>query len=195
MYYTDQLLSEIADGQGQKLRALTKLVPDFRKNKPSTVSRLFRWALQGVAGPDGQRILLECVKTPGGLISTPAAISRFFVAQTPNETTATEPTPSGKRTKAQRQRAAERAARMLERALNGNRIQGTAHPTPAPPTPTTPRTTPTAEGGAGMSAAHGTPTPSETARAGEAQDTNGVHITGLPSGKSSSAARSTSFPS
>src|SRR5687767_1178417 len=80
---TEKLLSEIADGQGESLTQLARRIPSFRSGKPATLGRLWRWVLSGKTGPAGHRVYLEAVKTPGGWISTPRAVARFFAALTP----------------------------------------------------------------------------------------------------------------
>jgi hypothetical protein len=110
---TDQIHSEISSGQGEKLTALTKRVPRYRRNRPATLGRLLRWVLHGVLDPDGNRIYLEAVRTPGGWVSTPGAMSRFFSALTPalaNQPVA--PAPKA-RSPQKRQAQSERAAKKL----------------------------------------------------------------------------------
>jgi hypothetical protein len=110
---TDQLLEEIAAGEGEKLTTLARRVPSYRSGKPATLSRLLRWAMHGVRGPGGERIRLEAAKLPGGWISTPQALARFVHRQTPRVDGEPPPKP---RTPAARRRANERAARELDRA-------------------------------------------------------------------------------
>jgi hypothetical protein len=112
---SDQLRCEVAAGEGEKLSVLARRVPSYRSGKPASLSRLLRWVLDGVRGPDGQRVYMEALRTPSGWISTPRAISRFFEALTP---TTTEPNaaPAPKpRTERQRLLAAERAGKQLEK--------------------------------------------------------------------------------
>lgn len=111
---TDILLEEIAAGQGQKIAQAAKTIPTNRTGpngpRPVSLSCVLRWIIDGVRGPDGERVHLEAVKGPSGWITTPGAVSRFFVALTPTrETKRTSP-----RTPGQRTRASERAARQLE---------------------------------------------------------------------------------
>jgi hypothetical protein len=108
---TEQLLSEIAEGKGEQLRALARRVPSYRHGRPATLSRLIRWILDGVLAPTGERVRLEAVKGPAGWISTPGALARFLAALTPRPTD--EPTPAT-RTPAARRRASERAAEKLD---------------------------------------------------------------------------------
>jgi hypothetical protein len=107
---TDQLLDEIERGQGETLTRLARLIQPSRKDRPTSFGCIWRWATSGVQGPNGQRIYLEVARLGGKLISTPGAIRRFVLAQTPHDDIAAA-TP---RTMRQRQRAAEKAGRELE---------------------------------------------------------------------------------
>jgi hypothetical protein len=113
MAVTQQLLNEINERQGEKLTGLARRVPTYRNGRPATLSRLLRWGLHGVLAPDGSRVYLEAVRTPGGWVSTPGALSRFFTLLTPDPTSQPA-TPSPKpRTAKQRQARSERAAKKL----------------------------------------------------------------------------------
>jgi hypothetical protein len=80
---TDQLLEEIEAGQGETLTIAARRLPRTRKNKPVTLSCLFRWIMTGVIGLDGQRVYLEAARLAGRWVTTPKAIRRFVAAQTP----------------------------------------------------------------------------------------------------------------
>jgi hypothetical protein len=108
---TDQLLSEIEAGQGEPLTRAARRVHSARNGRPATLSRLYRWALHGVLGPDGNRVYLEAARLAGTWITTPGAIRRFVAAQTPRLDTEPAPTP---RAPAARRRASERAAQALD---------------------------------------------------------------------------------
>jgi hypothetical protein len=108
---TDQLLSEIEAGEGEPLTRAARRIPSARNGRPATLSRLFRWAMQGVLGPNGERVYLEAARLAGTWITTPGAIRRFVAAQTPRVVTDPAPTP---RASAARQRASERAGKALE---------------------------------------------------------------------------------
>ncbi len=108
-----QLSEEIAQGHGKALSQATKLFPSSRRGRPVTLSCVLRWALDGVRGPDGERIRLEAARLAGRWITTPQAIARFIDAQTPRIEDAV---PAAPRSPAARTRAAERAARELEKS-------------------------------------------------------------------------------
>jgi hypothetical protein len=108
---TPELLAEVAEGQGEPLTRLARRVPSYRSGRPASLSRLLRWAMHGVRGPDGAKVALEAVRTPGGWISTPAALCRFFSRLTPRTDADPQPTP---RSPSARSRAAERAGKQLE---------------------------------------------------------------------------------
>lgn len=77
------ILEEIAEGKGQSLTQLAKLIPSRRKGRPVTLSCILRWVLDGIEAPNGERVRMEALKTPSGWISTPAALTRFLSALTP----------------------------------------------------------------------------------------------------------------
>jgi len=109
---TDQLLSEIEAGEGEPLARAARRVPSTRQGRPVTLSCLLRWVLHGVRGPGGRRVRLEAARLAGRWITTPAALRRFVVAQTPPLDAEPAPTP---RTPARRLSDSERASRELER--------------------------------------------------------------------------------
>jgi hypothetical protein len=92
------------------LSAATRLLPPGRCGKPVTISCVFRWIVDGVLGPDGQRVRLEAVRVGGRWLTSVAALERFALAQTPQFKDAGQV-----RTPGQRQRASERAARELKK--------------------------------------------------------------------------------
>jgi hypothetical protein len=110
---SDQFLSEIEGGEGQRLAVAARSLPSARQDKPVSISCLLRWVVDGVRGPGGQRIRLEAARLAGKWITTPGALRRFVEAQTP-ELADAEPAakPGSAR---QRRRAAERAEKELER--------------------------------------------------------------------------------
>jgi hypothetical protein len=109
---TDQLLSEIQSGHGQRLAVAARILPSNRQNKSVTMSCLLRWVMDGVRLPSGERIQLEAARIAGKWVTTPQAIRRFVEAQSPKHSDTT-PTPRN-RTSRQRQRAAERAGQDLQ---------------------------------------------------------------------------------
>jgi hypothetical protein len=108
---TEQLLEEIEAGQGETVTRAARRVPRTRQDKPVTLGCLLRWILQGVQGPNGQRVRLEAARLAGKWITTPGAIRRFIEAQTPPLDGNPAPAP---RSPANRRRAAERAGRELD---------------------------------------------------------------------------------
>jgi hypothetical protein len=107
---TQTLLDEIAAGQGIYLSAACRLLPSYRRGRPVTPSCLVRWVLDGVRGPDGQRVLLEAARVASKWVTTRGAIARFVAAQTPRLDTDPAPAP----TPTARHRAAQQAAKQLE---------------------------------------------------------------------------------
>jgi hypothetical protein len=106
------LHEEIAAGQGEYLGRAMRRFPAYRQGKAPTLSCGIRWIVDGVVGPNGERIRLEATRLAGRWLTTPGAITRFLVAQTPQLDG--EPTPT-LRTPSARARAADRAAKELDR--------------------------------------------------------------------------------
>jgi hypothetical protein len=106
------LLEELSQGQGKSLSQAAKLFPPYRRNRPVTLSCVFRWVTKGVRGPGGQRIHLEGARLAGRWITTPQAVARFLAAQTPPFDDSSSPSPA---TRLARSRAAERAGSELDR--------------------------------------------------------------------------------
>ena len=108
---TQELRAEIEAGQGESLTRAARRFPPARLGRPVTPSCLVRWITRGVKGPGGQRVKLEAARLAGKWITTPAAIGRFVEAQTPRP----DDVPPVPRTSGVRRRAADRAAKELER--------------------------------------------------------------------------------
>ncbi len=108
---TEQLLKEIEAGQGETLTRAARRVPRTRRDRPVTLSCLFRWITTGVIGPDGERVKLEAARLAGKWVTTPGAIRRFVEAQTPHVAAEATRAP---RSPARRQRASERAGKELD---------------------------------------------------------------------------------
>jgi hypothetical protein len=106
------ITAEVIAGSGLSLSQAARRIPPFRENKPVAPSTVFRWIMAGVRLPDGTRLRLEGVRLGGRWLTSGPAIERFIDRQTPQFAGA--PTPAS-RTAAQRERAAERAARELAR--------------------------------------------------------------------------------
>jgi hypothetical protein len=109
---TEQLLQEIAAGQAEPLTRAARRIPPTRLDRPVTLGCLLRWINPGVRGPNGRRIQLEAARLAGKWVTTPGAIRRFVLAQTPNLAAEDPGTP---RTPAQRRKATELAAKALNK--------------------------------------------------------------------------------
>jgi hypothetical protein len=99
---TDHLLAEIEAGEGEPLTRLARRVPSARQGRPVTLSCILRWVLRGVPLPDGGRVKLEAVRLAGKWISSPGALRRFIIAQTPDHDAdrPAPPRPPGRRQQA-----------------------------------------------------------------------------------------------
>lgn len=75
-------------------------------------STVYRWAVKGLPGPDGQRVRLEALRVGGRWVSSWPALQRFALAITPDLDEGPSKTP---RSASKRQKASERAARDLAR--------------------------------------------------------------------------------
>jgi hypothetical protein len=109
---TQELRAEIEAGQGESLTRAARRFPPARLGRPVTLSCLVRWITRGVKGPEGQRVKLEAARLAGRWITTAAACGRFVEAQTPRMDDAPPP---GPRTSGVCRRAADWAAKELER--------------------------------------------------------------------------------
>jgi hypothetical protein len=104
--------TEVLAGAGLSLSQAAGRFPAFRENKPISPGTVYRWISDGVRLPDGSRVRLEAVRLGGRWLTSGPAIARFIARQTPSLEANSEATP---RTARQRERAAERAGRDLER--------------------------------------------------------------------------------
>jgi len=109
---SEQLLQEVEDGLGMPLTALAKRVPPTRQGRPVTLGCPLRWILDGVRSPNGNIVRLDAVRLAGRWITTPGALRRFMLAQTP--TIGAESKPVARSPK-RKQAAAERAGSELKR--------------------------------------------------------------------------------
>src|SRR3954447_6398168 len=92
------------------LSQAAKLVPSYRAGRATHVSRLVRWIVNGVRADDGRVVRLEAMRLGGQWVTSAAALQRFAEAMTPG------PVPlAPSQTPASRRKAAERAARALDR--------------------------------------------------------------------------------
>jgi hypothetical protein len=101
----------LIDEQLLSLPQAARRLPPGRRGRPVTLSCILRWILDGVPGPDGQRVRLEAVRLGGRWLTSVEALARYAARLTPH-TRDTEI--STHRTPRQRQQASERAARKLE---------------------------------------------------------------------------------
>jgi hypothetical protein len=108
---SETLLQEIAAGEGEYLTRAARRIPSLRQGKPATLSCLLRWVLDGVRGPEGTRVKLEAARLAGKWVTTPGAVRRFVLAQTPADSAGEVPK---RRTEAQALRAAEKAGERLK---------------------------------------------------------------------------------
>jgi hypothetical protein len=95
------------------LSQAARLLPPGRRGRPVSLSCLLRWVLDGVPGPDGQRVRLEAVRLGARWVTSREALQRFAERLTPQPSTSP---PQPPRTPSQRQQASERADRALQAA-------------------------------------------------------------------------------
>lgn len=107
---SDQLNNEIAEGHGLYLAQAAQRFPPHRKGRPVTLGCVLRWVVNGVKLPTGEVVRLEASRLAGRWITSAGAIARFLQRQTPRA--GDRPPP---RSPARRQKAADRAAKELER--------------------------------------------------------------------------------
>lgn len=112
MTENQQILSEIAGGLGLSLAQAARRLPSARQGRPVSASCIWRWIFVGVRLPDGTTVRLEAARLSGRWLTSEQAIARFIATQTPALDVPPAPTP---RTPTARQRAADRAARELEK--------------------------------------------------------------------------------
>lgn len=58
-------------------------IPSFRAGRATNASTIFRWAKDGVRGPDGRRLKLETVRIVSRWVTSVEALTRFLEAQNP----------------------------------------------------------------------------------------------------------------
>jgi hypothetical protein len=107
---TSTLIDETLLSLSQAARRL----PPGRNGRPVTLSCLLRWVLDGVPGPDGQRVRLEAARLGGRWLTSVEALARFAAALTPR--LGSDDPPPRRRSPAARRRRSERAAKELEEA-------------------------------------------------------------------------------
>ena len=92
------------------LAEVAKMLPPARNGRPVSVSCVVRWITRGTKA-NGGMVRLEAIRLGSRWLSNKEAVQRFAEAQTPRFDGQAIPP----RTAARRQRAAERAARLLEK--------------------------------------------------------------------------------
>ena len=92
-----------------RLTAAARLAGPGRGNRPTHLSTVLRWILDGVKTPAGI-VKLDAVRIGSKWMTSAAAVQRFVEALTPTTGTA----PTSPRTPTARKRAADRAKRRLE---------------------------------------------------------------------------------
>jgi hypothetical protein len=95
------------------LASARKLVPPGRGGRQTHLSTLLRWILRGSKDPDGKLVRLDACRVGGRWMTSAAALQRFAEALTPRLDGADNA--STPRTPGQRQRAADRAGKELEK--------------------------------------------------------------------------------
>jgi hypothetical protein len=90
---TEQLLAEIARGQGLSMAMAAGRFPPSRSGRPVHPATASRWALRGVKTRDGRLVRLEAARVGGRWVTTEPAIRRFIGALQPHETAT--PPPAG----------------------------------------------------------------------------------------------------
>lgn len=88
-----------------------RLFPPNRNGRPVSLSCVFRWIVDGVTTPSG-KVRLEGERIGRRWLTSVEAVERFAAAQTPNLAVNVPPPP---RPTTARQRAAEKAARELQK--------------------------------------------------------------------------------
>jgi hypothetical protein len=103
---------DIAKETPLSLAAAAKRLPRLRAGRPLHPATVLRWILDGVRGRDGDRIRLEAVRIGGRWCTSAEALQRFLATLSAAPAGPAGPAP---RTAGQRQRAAERAGRELDK--------------------------------------------------------------------------------
>jgi hypothetical protein len=95
------------------LSEAARIVKPGRSGQRTHISTVLRWILNGARGPQQKRIRLEAVRLGGRWLTSREAIQRFAERLTPS---LESPAIQAPRTPLRRKRAAEHAARKLEKA-------------------------------------------------------------------------------
>ena len=104
---------DLAQEQLLRLDEAAKVVPPSRGGRRTHLSTILRWIQRGARNPSGELIRLEAIRLGGSWKTSREALQRFAEALTPKLEGDPQPLP---RTPTARARAAQRAARELERA-------------------------------------------------------------------------------
>src|SRR5918997_7046189 len=91
------------------LSQAAKLVPSYRAGRPTHVSRLVRWIVNGVRTDDGRVVKLEALRLGGQWVTSAAALQRFAEAMTSGQGPVVPAQTAGSRRK-----SAEQASRALD---------------------------------------------------------------------------------
>jgi hypothetical protein len=94
------------------LNQAARELPPGRGGRPVSLGCILRWVLEGAKAPDGKRVRLEALRMGGRWITSRESLQRFAEALTPRLSDAPMSSP---RTPGRRQKAADRAARELEK--------------------------------------------------------------------------------
>jgi Protein of unknown function (DUF1580) len=108
---TDRVVHEITSGDGLNLAAAARRFPGHRGGSCLDPSSVWRWICRGIRGANG-RIKLEAARVAGRVLTSEQAITRFILAQA---LTPADRQDSPVRSPSQRERAADAAARELDR--------------------------------------------------------------------------------
>ena len=96
-----------------QLSTAAKLAGEGRKGKPVNLATVWRWCLHGVTIGSGEKVFLESIRIGKSLKTSRQAWERFVVAQNEAPEKGDESAPV--RTPTQRQKASERAEKILEK--------------------------------------------------------------------------------
>lgn len=105
-----QVLQEIRAGEGLNLSAAARQFPAQRGTGSMNPATMFWYATKGAKSPSGKTVKLEAVRVGWRWLTSQSAVTRFV-----ERLTEADPTEAPARTPTQRNRAAERAAKELER--------------------------------------------------------------------------------
>lgn len=102
---TEQLLAEVARGQGLSMAMAAGRFPPARSGKPVHPATASRWALRGVKSLDGRLVRLEAARVGGRWVTSEPAIRRFIGALQAPETATPPPAGTGRHEAVERELA------------------------------------------------------------------------------------------